>query len=60
MVGPCWLSILKIAVCTGSSLLQGLFSSCDEEGLSQDAALRLLVAVASLAVEQELWVHRLP
>ena len=37
--------------CAGSSLLHGLFSSCDELGLLFLAVCRLLIAMASLFVE---------
>ena len=40
---------LFIFGCAGSSLLCGLFSSCSQQGLLW---LRLLIAVASLAVER--------
>ena len=40
--------------CAGSSLLQGLFSSCGERGLLFIEVLGLLVAVASLVAEHRL------
>ena len=43
----------------GSSLLCGLFSSCDEQGLLSSYKHRLLSAVASLVAECELRPHEL-
>ena len=40
--------------CAGSSLLNGLFSSCDEWGLPFLAVRGLLVTVASLVAKHEL------
>ena len=40
--------------CTGSSLLQGLFSSCSERGFSPAVVCRLLNAVAPLVAEHRL------
>ena len=45
---------LFIFGCVGPSLLHGLFSSCGERGLLSVAVGRLLIAVASLAVEHGL------
>ena len=41
--------------CSGSSWLLGLSASCSEQGLLFIAVLGLLIAVASLVVEQGLW-----
>ena len=51
--------ILFIFGCAGSWMLCGLFSGCSEWRLLLVAVCRLLVVVASLAVEQGCWECRL-